>query len=314
MTRIENTIVVDRPIDDIWPFFTELDNVRNWYPGARRVERPSPETFTKGATITISGGSGPLRIGSGLIRLEFDPVGATTRLTMTSDSRGVLGSIADLVGSGRKKTDEPLLRDLKSLIEALIPLPARRRLETPPPDTAAATAVMPAVPLEPTVAETEPTRSDVHTEAAISNGPAPTPMATNGSVEDDRAAAPATAGGQLVLQLESEGGPATTFEVPRSGATLGRGEENSIRLNDLSVSRRHARISYRQGGYWISDLGSTSGTWVDGTRLNAAGRLAAGQIIDVGVCRLSVALEADATSRQTDGAARRSAVSARRRR
>jgi hypothetical protein len=231
--------------------------------------------------------------GNGLTRLEFGPAGKTTRLTVSSDLRGLLGLLANLVGSAREPDGERLT-NLKALLEARIPPP----LEAPE---------------ELTVAEPEPAASEV--QEAISETPAPAPMATNGSVAEDRPAAPARAGGQLILQLESESGPAATFEVARSGATLGRGEENSIRLNDLSVSRRHARISYRQGGYWISDLGSTSGTWVDGTRLNAAGRLTVGQKIDVGVCRLTVALAADAPTRETvAGATRRSAVSGRRRR
>jgi hypothetical protein len=100
---------------------------------------------------------------------------------------------------------------------------------------------------------------------------------------------PALGGGRvgdvLVLML---GTPPTTFKVMKTSATLGRGQENSIRLDDLSVSRRHARIAYRQGGYWISDLGSMGGTWVDGTRLNAPRRIAFGEVIDIGLCRLTV--------------------------
>ena len=30
------------------------------------------------------------------------------------------------------------------------------------------------------------------------------------------------------------------------------------------------------------------GTWVDGTRLNAPRRIAAGEVIDIGLCRLTV--------------------------
>src|SRR2546430_11800005 len=46
----------------------------------------------------------------------------------------------------------------------------------------------------------------------------------------------------------------------------GRGPENTIRLEDLSVSRRHARITYRQGTYWLSDLGRDRKS----TRLNSS--------------------------------------------
>jgi hypothetical protein len=98
-------------------------------------------------------------------------------------------------------------------------------------------------------------------------------------------------GNTLVLTLAT---PVTTFMVERSSATVGRGPENPIRLDDLSVSRRHARIAYRQGGYWLSDLGSMGGTWVNGTRLSAPRRIAAGEVIDIGHCRLTVGFSADA--------------------
>ena len=102
-----------------------------------------------------------------------------------------------------------------------------------------------------------------------------------------RITAPASGVG-LVLRLETERGSRSTFEVTKSGATIGRGPESTIQLADLSVSRKHARITYKQGAYWLSDLGSMGGTWVDGTKLAAPRRVATGQTIDIGVCRLTV--------------------------
>lgn len=122
---------------------------------------------------------------------------------------------------------------------------------------------------EPAAAAPEPVSPEP--DAALFPPPEPAPIAV-----------PA---GALVLTLSA---PAASFTVARAAATLGRGQENSIRLDDLSVSRRHARIAYRQGAYWLSDLGSMGGTWVDGTRLSAPHRLADGQVIDIGLCRLTV--------------------------
>lgn len=110
--------------------------------------------------------------------------------------------------------------------------------------------------------------------------PAPEPASTSSSEP-----APAAPRDALVLTLAT---PAATFTVAKTTVTIGRGEENMVRLNDLSVSRRHARIAWKQGGYWLSDLGSMGGTWVDGTRLNAPHRIATGEIIDIGLCRLTV--------------------------
>jgi len=115
--------------------------------------------------------------------------------------------------------------------------------------------------------------------------PAPASFhAPNEIVADVPTTAPARAGDALVLTLAT---PAATFTIAKSSATLGRGQENTVRLDDLSVSRRHARIAYRQGGYWLSDLGSMGGTWVDGVRLNAPRRIAVGEVIDIGLCRLT---------------------------
>ena len=91
----------------------------------------------------------------------------------------------------------------------------------------------------------------------------------------------------LTLRLETDRAR-STFQVTKSGATIGRGPESTIQLADLSVSRKHARITYKQGVYWLSDLGSMGGTWIDGTKLAAPRRVATGQTIDIGLCRLVV--------------------------
>jgi hypothetical protein len=126
--------------------------------------------------------------------------------------------------------------------------------------------------------------------------PMPATPATSEAPTDVPSAAAGRVGDALVLTLAT---PSTSFTVARSGATLGRGQENPIRLDDLSVSRRHARVAYRQGGYWLSDLGSMGGTWVDGTRLNAPRRIAAGDVIDIGLCRLTVSFASDAGRAET---------------
>lgn len=47
-------------------------------------------------------------------------------------------------------------------------------------------------------------------------------------------------------------------------ASLGRAAENDVALNSPFLSGRHARIYFRDGDYWIEDLGSRNGTRVDG--------------------------------------------------
>jgi FHA domain len=141
-------------------------------------------------------------------------------------------------------------------------------------------AALEAVAQDP-VAAVEPT-AEVLFEAPEPQAPASVDLQAPAPVVSPASAAVVDS---LVLTLAT---PPTAFTVAKASATLGRGQENTIRLDDLSVSRRHARIAYRQGGYWLSDLGSMGGTWVDGTRLNAPRRIAAGDVIDIGLCRLTV--------------------------
>jgi hypothetical protein len=153
--------------------------------------------------------------------------------------------------------------------------------------------------LEAVAEEPEPAESVAETPApTLSPAPEPEPEPTlfyesTGPVVDVPSAAPQQIGDALVLTLAT---PPARFTVAKAAATIGRGQENTIRLDDLSVSRRHARIAYKQGGYWLSDTGSMGGTWVDGTRLNAPYRIAPGQIIDIGLCRLTVSFAAGAAS------------------
>ena len=61
-----------------------------------------------------------------------------------------------------------------------------------------------------------------------------------------------------------------TFELDSPVITIGRDPANSIFLNDMTVSRSHAKITRDAGGSRIEDLGSLNGTWVDGAIVNAA--------------------------------------------
>ena len=164
--------------------------------------------------------------------------------------------------------------------------------------------------LEAVAEEPEPAES-VAVAAAPTPSPEPTPTLFDESLEtvvDVPITAPQQAGDALVLTLAT---PPATFTVAKTAATIGRGQENTIRLDDLSVSRRHARIAFKQGGYWLSDTGSMGGTWVDGTRLNAPHRIGAGQIIDIGLCRLTVSFAAGGASESRSAAKKEPARKAR---
>ena len=85
-------------------------------------------------------------------------------------------------------------------------------------------------------------------------------------------------------------GPSTgqVFELDESDITLGRDPKNSVFLNDMTVSRKHAHIDLTgiASGYAsIEDLGSLNGTWVDGAIVNKA-VLQDGSTIQIGTFRM----------------------------
>ena len=82
-------------------------------------------------------------------------------------------------------------------------------------------------------------------------------------------------------------GPQTgnTFELDANETTIGRDPSNSIFLNDMTVSRAHAKIVRGPQGMVVEDLGSLNGTWVDGAIVNSA-PLHDGSSIQVGTFTL----------------------------
>ena len=66
--------------------------------------------------------------------------------------------------------------------------------------------------------------------------------------------------------------------------TVGRGQESSIFLDDVTVSRKHAEIVHADNGYRIRDVGSLNGTYVNRVRVDAVD-LRNGDEIQVGKYR-----------------------------
>jgi hypothetical protein len=75
-----------------------------------------------------------------------------------------------------------------------------------------------------------------------------------------------SAQGEPPAKLTFETGPFArrVVGIPDSSATVGRAPDNDIIIGDPATSGHHCRIEVRAGNYWISDLGSTNGTLVNG--------------------------------------------------
>ena len=66
--------------------------------------------------------------------------------------------------------------------------------------------------------------------------------------------------------------------------TLGRSEDCDIRIQDNSVSRKHAKIEPAEEGYFVSDNHSTNGTFVNDKQLDTCWLLQYGDYLRVGNC------------------------------
>ncbi len=85
-------------------------------------------------------------------------------------------------------------------------------------------------------------------------------------------------------QLVMRSGPTVekTFPLDAQEISIGRDATNLITINDAEVSRRHARMELRGAAYVIQDLGSTNGTFVNGTRISGMQVLNPGDTVSFG--------------------------------
>lgn len=70
------------------------------------------------------------------------------------------------------------------------------------------------------------------------------------------------------LQVRTPDGEAREIPLDLPSLIVGRADGNGIVIDDLSISRRHARLIIESGRLLVEDLGSAAGTFVDGHRID----------------------------------------------
>ena len=86
------------------------------------------------------------------------------------------------------------------------------------------------------------------------------------------------------FQFVMRSGPTVgkTFPLDAQEISIGRDAVNIIAINDAEISRRHARMELRGSAYMIQDLGSTNGTFINGTRISEMQVLNPGDTVSFG--------------------------------
>lgn len=74
----------------------------------------------------------------------------------------------------------------------------------------------------------------------------------------------------------------TRYPLTQWPVTIGRQPANTITLSDDSVSGYHARLEQQGGNVIVTDLNSTNGCWVNGSRVFTAQKLANGDQLRIG--------------------------------
>ncbi|GAB2579991.1 hypothetical protein Aab01nite_56220 [Paractinoplanes abujensis] len=81
-------------------------------------------------------------------------------------------------------------------------------------------------------------------------------------------------------------GDGRTYPLQMGSTVIGRGDQANLRLPDVGISRRHARLDYDGNQVVLTDLGSTNGTMVNGQRVSAVA-LNPGDMIQLGTTTLT---------------------------
>ncbi len=67
-----------------------------------------------------------------------------------------------------------------------------------------------------------------------------------------------------------------------AAAEIGRGDACAIRVSDTYVSQVHARLYGKNGTWYVEDLGSTNGTYLNDRRVGNPVEVHAGDVVRVG--------------------------------
>ena len=91
--------------------------------------------------------------------------------------------------------------------------------------------------------------------------------------------------GQALLLVKHGPNAGSTFLLDAEVTRAGRSPDSDVFLDDVTVSRRHAEIRRQQDGWYVHDLGSLNGTYVNRERVEMT-KLASGDELQIGRFKL----------------------------
>src|SRR5258708_38508993 len=80
------------------------------------------------------------------------------------------------------------------------------------------------------------------------------------------------------------------YSLMKDEISIGRGEDNDVVIPHASVSRQHARLMRRDGGFELMDLNSTNGSYVDDRQIHGSAFVSARSHLRLGDIRFVLQL------------------------
>jgi len=190
-----------------------------------------------------------------VVRSSGKQVGVAAPAPVTTSAHDPIAPITDLDAQPLEAEDEPDLFEARSVAAgaaaaAVIPEPPAPQEEMPVVPIVEEPAVAtPGEPgeSEPVVPVAEKPAEEEEEEEEESRG-----FGLSGDLEP-----------RLVVEKSEQLEPGKTFPL-EGGMTIGRSPSSGVLVDDEFVSHMHARVMRRGEFYFISDLGSTNGTKVNG--------------------------------------------------
>ena len=94
---------------------------------------------------------------------------------------------------------------------------------------------------------------------------------------------------KITITLENESDNPLSFE--EAEITIGRDKNCDIEIHDDTVSSLHARLSYHHNQWWVEDLQSTNGTFLNDERVFTSIVMISGDELRLGNARLMVSMK-----------------------
>jgi len=103
----------------------------------------------------------------------------------------------------------------------------------------------------------------------------------------------------LSLMVQITGKPPQMMNFSQAEINIGRDPSLECKLDDETVSARHARLSYHHSQWWVEDLTSTNGSQLNDAPLTTPTVIISGDKIQCGKTTLTVILTGDSVVEPT---------------